>query len=93
MGPVELVLSHSTPLTLFLPHSTEVAAARRILVGPGVALTLRQLKGISLRKPVDLATLPPSYLAEVRRGTTGCSLNNVRSKAIVDPRVWMVCLI
>jgi hypothetical protein len=64
-GPVELVFSRSTDLSLFLPHSTDVPAGRRLLLGPGAALTLRQLKGISLRKPLELPQLPKSYLAEV----------------------------
>jgi hypothetical protein len=64
-GPVELVFSRKTDLSLFLPHSTDVPAGRRLLLGPGAALTLRQLKGISLRKPLELPQLPKSYLAEV----------------------------
>ncbi|KAF6256957.1 hypothetical protein COO60DRAFT_1626982 [Scenedesmus sp. NREL 46B-D3] len=64
-GPVELVFSRRTDLSLFLPHSTDVPAGRRLLLGPGAALTLRQLKGISLRKPLELPQLPKSYLAEV----------------------------
>jgi hypothetical protein len=65
-GPVELVFSRITDLSLYLPHSTDVPRARRLLVAPGAALTLRQLKGISLRKPVDLPDLPASYITEVR---------------------------
>eukprot|EP00879_Flechtneria_rotunda_P021205 GHRR01022338.1.p1 GENE.GHRR01022338.1~~GHRR01022338.1.p1 ORF type:complete len:426 (+),score=134.24 GHRR01022338.1:342-1619(+) len=64
-GPVEVVLSRMTDLSLFLPHSTDVPRARRMLLGPGAALTLRQLKGISLRKPIALPSLPRSYVAEV----------------------------
>jgi hypothetical protein len=64
-GPVELVFSRRTDLSLFIPHSTDVPAGRRLLLGPGAALTLRQLKGISLRKPLELPQLPKSYLAEV----------------------------
>uniref|UniRef100_A0A383W9N4 Uncharacterized protein n=1 Tax=Tetradesmus obliquus TaxID=3088 RepID=A0A383W9N4_TETOB len=64
-GPVELVFSRRTDLSLFLPHSTDVPAGRRLLLGPGAALTLRQLRGISLRKPLALPALPKSYLAEV----------------------------
>lgn len=65
-GPVELVFSRITDLSLYLPHSTDVPRARRLLVAPGAALTLRQLRGISLRKPVDLPDLPASYVTEVR---------------------------
>lgn len=65
-GPVELVFSRITDLSLYLPHSTDVPRARRLLVAPGAALTLRQLKGISLRKPVELPDLPAAYIAEVR---------------------------
>lgn len=64
-GPVELVFSRITDLSLYLPHSTDVSRARKLLVAPGATLTLRQLKGISLRKPVELPDLPPSYVAEV----------------------------
>jgi hypothetical protein len=64
-GPVELVFSRITDLSLYLPHSTDVPRARRLLVAPGVALTLQHLKGISLRKPVNLPDLPASYVAEV----------------------------
>lgn len=63
-GPVELVFSRVTDLSLFLPHSVDVSTARRVLIHPGAAITLRQLKGISLRKPVELPKLPRSYLAE-----------------------------
>lgn len=72
-GPVELVFSRITDLSLWLPHSTDVPRARRLLVAPGAALTLRQLKGISLRKPVELPDLPPSYVAGVllKGGETG----------------------
>eukprot|EP00775_Hariotina_reticulata_P007848 gene7848-8045_t len=63
--PVELVFSRVTDLSLFLPHSTDVPRARRLLVAPGAALTLRQLRRISLRKPIELPKLPGSYLAEV----------------------------
>jgi hypothetical protein len=63
-GPVELVFSSVTDLSLFLPHSTDAPRARRLLLAPGTALTLRQLRSISLRRPVELPTLPGSYLAE-----------------------------
>ncbi len=64
-GPCELVLSHPASVNLWLPHAAEVARARRILLAPGVALTLSQLKSIGLRRPVELPRLPASYLAEV----------------------------
>lgn len=64
-GPVELVFSRITDLSLFLPHSIDVPSGKRLLIHPGAAITLRQLKGISLRKPVDLPKLPRSYMTEV----------------------------
>lgn len=64
-GPVELVFPSPCQLTLFLPHSVEVPSARRLLLAPGAALTLRGIRGVSLRRPVELPKLPPSYLAEV----------------------------
>jgi hypothetical protein len=42
-----------------------VPRARQLLVALDAALTLRQLKGISLRKPVELPDLPAAYIAEV----------------------------
>jgi hypothetical protein len=63
-GPVELVFSHTTDLSLWLPHATDAPRARRLLLTPGTALTLRDLKSISLRRPVELPKLPGSYLAE-----------------------------
>lgn len=71
-GPVELVLQRPTPLTLFLPHVTDAPPTQRLLVGPGVMLTLQQLRGISLRKPVDLPHLPPAFVAQVR-GAAGAA--------------------
>jgi hypothetical protein len=62
---VELVFSRVTDLSLFLPHVTDVPRARRLLIAPGAALTLRQLRRISLRKSIELPKLPGSYLAEV----------------------------
>jgi len=65
-GPGLSWCSHTRQtLSLFLPHSTDVPRARRLLVAPGAAVTLRQLRGISLRKSIDLPKLPGSYLAEV----------------------------
>jgi hypothetical protein len=69
---VELVLQRPTPLTLFLPHVTDAPPTQRLLVGPGVMLTLQQLRGISLRKPVDLPHLPPAFVAQVR-GAAGAA--------------------
>ncbi|KIY94817.1 hypothetical protein MNEG_13144, partial [Monoraphidium neglectum] len=64
-GPLELVFAAPTPLALYLPHSVEAPAARRLLIAPGAALTLRNIRGVALRRPVELPKLPPSYLAEV----------------------------
>lgn len=79
-GPVELVFSRITDLSLYLPHSTDVPRARRLLVAPGAALTLRQLKGISLRKPVELPDLPAAYIAEV-----GHARVDAHSSGLVTP--------
>lgn len=64
-GPVALVLSHTAAISLFLPHSADAGQVRRILVAPGATITLRHLRSVSLRRPVELPTLPASYLTEV----------------------------
>jgi len=53
-GPLELVFPSPVPLTLFIPHSVEAPSTRRLLVAPGAALTLRNIRGVSLRRPVEL---------------------------------------
>lgn len=64
-GPLELVLAPGTALSLFLPHVADVdSTVERVVLPDGVAVTLRGAHSISLRHPVDLPPLPPSYYAE-----------------------------
>jgi hypothetical protein len=73
-GPVELAFPAPTPLALLLPNPAEAPAARRLLVAPGAAVTVRGIRGVSLRRPVELPTVgsgrgPGAVLPEAgRRG-------------------------
>eukprot|EP00798_Chlamydomonas_sp_ICE-L_P020700 gene20700-27504_t len=55
-GPMELVLSEPSSVSMYTPLAADVGLVRRLLLGTGVTVQLR---------PVDLPHLPGSYLAEV----------------------------
>lgn len=63
-GPMELVLQQSGPISLYTPLAVDVGSIRRLLVAQGVTVTVQGLRSISLRRPVDLPSLPAQYLAE-----------------------------
>lgn len=72
-GPVELVFPAPTQLALFLPHSVEAPSARRLLLAPGAALTLRNIRGVSLRRPVELPNVSNGFYRVCLGGKAGAS--------------------
>ena len=53
-GPLDLFLTPPADLQLWLPHSVEAGVQHRVMLRPGVAVTVRGARSVQLRRPIDL---------------------------------------
>jgi hypothetical protein len=53
-GPLDLFLTPPADLQLWLPHSVEAGVQTRVMLRPGVAVTVRGARSVQLRRSIDL---------------------------------------
>lgn len=82
-GPLDLYFSQPTQLQLWLPHSVDVGALRRVKLRQGAAVTIHGARSAGLRRPLDLPGVSledfVAFAREDREGKKAAGLMHLAS--------------